>query len=379
MMTLKNPGKTFIMFRISIFNALLIDYNSICLRTLGYYPISLNESSNAADHISYALACFIMSFFTYEFCFMYNYSNNPKLYSSKQKLTNLEKSLKEIFYNGIKPEILKENWFGRNYNFLYLSRFSAVCVLIFNLQNLQILQVIMSLIILVGFSALTFYHQIKHGIFISKFVSVYRLIQEASMTLIIILINIFMFDSFYNFLSQKMKIGLVFSFICLLALNILLEVTGALVSVLDFVRMKCTEKKEVKKTKKVAPTAQEIRRNHRILNEKNIPKIKEKNNFKFSRKNWNFKRKKMSIRFEKRGSKKMVRSPFVKSKLPGGKIKKKKLGRLFDDRSSIISGSTDRLRIRSQVQKSKFHQKKKNKKRKFFEKEDSISIEDLRI
>lgn len=377
MITFINPGKTFTMFRISIFNALLIDYGSISLRTLGYYPASLNKSTDTADHLSFFLACFIVFSFSFELCFMYSHTNNPRIYSPKNELTGLQKSLAEVFFEGIKPEILKKNWFARNYNFLFLSRFFAICFLIFNFQYLQILQVIGSLVVMAGFSILTFYHQIKHGIFSSKFVAVYRLIQEASMTLIMVLINTFMFDSFQDFLSPKTKIGLVFSFICLLALNILLEVAGALVSVVNLIRLKYIEKSKKTGLMKVSPI-EEISENNRIMNDSNPRKYGRAHNFPMKLEDVN--KRKLSISLPKRRPTKMLRSPFARDHF--GKGKK----RLEMSKRSSFKPGNEKLRMKKYKKKKSTYFENKNDKKKgekdqnlSNKNEDDISIEDLRI
>jgi hypothetical protein len=241
-------GNKFTLVRLSLFNSLLIDYTAIALRTLGHF--SSHNTHYIWDYISYVLACFTLGCFSCELGSMYIRINCPNFYFNKVK-GKKEEGLREVYFEGIAEEKLKSSWFARNYNFLYLMRFMVICVLIFNLQYLQIFQVFMSLVFMVIFCIITFRKVLKDDFFKSKFVKVFRLIQEVSMAVIVLLINIFCYDSFKSNLQNSQKVVLVLIFVGLLVLNILLEITACVISMASFLRKSCQgEKKEKKKLKK---------------------------------------------------------------------------------------------------------------------------------
>ena len=175
-----------------------------------------------------------------------------KTITKYKKLSKTDKFLQEVFYDGISREALKKSFFARNYNLFYLLRFVIVCSFIFNLQHLPAIQVTFSFFILVGFSVISLYQQFTIGLFDSKFLVVFKVIQEVSMSLIITLINLFAIDYYRDFLSQKAKIALVATFIGLLVINILLEILSALVSIFYFVKdlvQECAQRRKKRKTK----------------------------------------------------------------------------------------------------------------------------------
>lgn len=247
----KEIGTRFLMFRISLFYALLIDYSAISLRTLGHF--TLETTHLTLDYLSYLLAAFVMNCFAYDLYYMYSVVNRPSFYLKIEHKTGKDKALKEVFFEGLNIDSVKTCWFVRNYNLFYLMRFMGICWIIFNLQYLQILQVVGALIVMTTFSAMTFYYHFKFRIFSSKFVTFFKLCQEASMTIIVIIINIFCYDSFKHVLTNRQKVILIISFVCLLALNIVLEISSSIVNLCSLIKSSCRKKnKKTKKVKKIS-------------------------------------------------------------------------------------------------------------------------------
>ena len=245
--------------RINLFNILLIDYLTISLRTLGHFPTE--SPHDLMDYLSYAAACFILGCFVLELIFMFKKINNPAFYSEKvnktetrtnlklQKLQETEKQLKGIFFEGIDKKAVSRSWFARCYNFFYILRFMVICVLIFNLQFLESVQVVVSLAFMLAFTATTIYQQCKGKLFESMWITSFRIIQEISMSLIMLLINVFAFDYWNDFVSPKTKINLIGFFISLLVGNIILEILSSFISLINLI-IECCRTKSSKNGKK---------------------------------------------------------------------------------------------------------------------------------
>ena len=238
--------------RINLFNMLLIDYLAISLRTLGHFPTE--GPHDLLDYLSYLISCFVLGSFIVEFCFMYKKINTPRFYAEKKgsglrsKTPSLEEDLKSVYFEGLCKEGVSEHWFTRNYNFFYLLRFFTICALIFNLQYLQPAQVITSLVVMLTFTVTVIYYQCQGKLFESTWILCFRIIQEVSMSLIMVVINIFAFDHWIDFKNQKVKIGFIAFLIVLLVTNIALEVLAAFVSFVN-IFIDCWKKR----SKKVHP------------------------------------------------------------------------------------------------------------------------------
>jgi hypothetical protein len=176
------------------------------------------------------MAIFVLCCFSFELCSMASFINDPKNYLTRSP-SDYTKDLSEIYFEGVKPIAYKTHWFARNYNLFYLIRFGAIIMLIFNMQYQQIFQVVGSLIVMLSFSLLTFFYSCKIDFFSSWFTKVFRLIQEVSMTIIVILINIFCFDTFKFALTNRQKVNMMLLFITLLILNIILELSSSFINI----------------------------------------------------------------------------------------------------------------------------------------------------
>ena len=233
--------------RVSVFNALIIDYLSISFRTLGHHPTTTRH--NITDYPSYFLANFFVACFIAELILMANLCNSPKFIGG-ENLSKTETSLHQIYFDGLNQSSIKKSWFVRNFNLLFLSRYFFLCGFIFNLQYLQIAQAVSSLLVMAIFTCFSVYYQTQVGLFQSTTLAVFKLIQEVSMTVILVLINIFCFDSFLRKLSGNLKSKLVILFVALLVLNIILEILSVLVAVYQIFGDLCTKKNPVEKIAK---------------------------------------------------------------------------------------------------------------------------------
>lgn len=97
---------------------------------------------------------------------------------------------------------VRSNWWVRNFNLIFTVRFIVISILIYNLQYLQVFQVLGSLFVILAIFAYSLKICFKMKFFKSKFTKVFRLIQEGSFTVIMILINIFYFDSERKFIKN---------------------------------------------------------------------------------------------------------------------------------------------------------------------------------
>ena len=189
----------------------------------------------------------------------------------------LNQNLSEIYFENLNPESIKKSWFVRNYNFLYLMRVYLLSILIFSLQYLQAVQVTASLVLMLVSSAMTIYYQLTVGIFNSTYISVFKIIQEVSMTCMVGMINAFCLDSFNDFLGADTRILLVLSFSVLLVVNILIEIVSVILSI----SLVFKGKSKRKTVKEVSESAR------RIVNEGKLKEKAQMKDFKcsFLRKN----------------------------------------------------------------------------------------------
>lgn len=225
----------FIMLRVSLFNALIIDYLGSILRTLGHHPTK--TYSEGMGLLSYLVGITFLTFFTFEMSSMYCHCiSNFK--TKESYLTTFERGIREQIYEGVKMSAVESSYFCRCYNFFFLFRMLIVIMLIFNAQYMQVFQVFGSLAIMTGFTIATFYYSKKFDFFKSKFTKIFRLIQEVSMTLLVTLINTFYFNNNFQILTHDIKILFVMFFILLLIVNILLEIFNAFLLFIKILKSK---------------------------------------------------------------------------------------------------------------------------------------------
>ena len=222
-------------FRVAVFNTVVIDYLAISFRTLGHFP--LQKSKSILDILSYFLACFTLTCFAIEICYMAWVING--LHGIEEKnMSAGEKNIREIIFDGLNENSIKKSWFVRNYNLLYLLRFFVFVGFLFGLQYLQIFQALFSFILMISFTILTIYYQLTQGLFDSRASSIIKMIQECSIAVIMIMVNTFCLDSFRGFLNSKAKTVMVLVFMILILLNILLEFVSVVISLIEIFKRK---------------------------------------------------------------------------------------------------------------------------------------------
>ena len=169
-------------------------------------------------------------------------------------LTKIETNMREVFYEGIKQKAIETCWFARNYNYLYMLRFGVFAILLVNSQYLQIFQIFFSFIIVFSFSAACCYYQYFIEIYETKNTTIIRITQECSISLMIIMTNVFCLDSFLLFLNIQFKHFMVVLFAILMILNVLLEFVLILASIFSLIKscFKNKKRKTVPEFKKPA-------------------------------------------------------------------------------------------------------------------------------
>ena len=249
--------------RIAVFNIIFVDYVGICLRTLGQGVGTVYQST--WDILGFCGASFLLLCMVLELLFVFTKIN--KIHKTKKKdLSKREKVIYEVFYEALVDSRVRESWFVRNYQLLNLIRYFTIVFFLVNLQYLQVLQVTFSLIIFVGFGALTFIYQLcKGGIFESRWDRVWKLAQEASFSIMILIIGLFCLDSFKNTFSVSVKKKLALALTFLLVVNVMIELIMALVTVISILLGICLKLKNSGK--------QKIQKNHPILSSKKLHQI----------------------------------------------------------------------------------------------------------
>ena len=171
------------------------------------------------DLIGFAAASFLLTCLVVELYFIYKTVNMMKL-KKKSELEESQKVIFEVFCDGFEESRVKTAWFVRNYQVLSLTKYFSIVFFLVNFQYLQLLQVCFTIIVLVGFTVLTFIHHIGGGLFKSKWEGILNLIQEASMSIMILLVGVFWIDSIKHFFSNAIKQRLALFVILLFVLNI---------------------------------------------------------------------------------------------------------------------------------------------------------------
>ena len=273
---------------------------AISFRTLSHYPTQINRS--ALDTISYILACFTLTCFTIEFCYMgwvVNYLQGRKT----NRMSVVQKNMRQVMFDGLNHKSVKKSWFIRNYNLLYLLRFFVFMGFLFGLQYLQIFQALFSFVLMISFTILTIYYQLAVGIFDSLGTSILKVIQECSIAIIMILVNTFCVDSFEKILSSKAKTIMVMIFMVLLILNIVLEVLSVIISVI----LLCKKPNKVRPDELETDETEEVGRILDIDPPTPLNRGKSKVRMKRKRKNNNNKNKKKNNKHNIRNEKKKIK------------------------------------------------------------------------
>ena len=138
--------------------------------------------------LSFIISYSLLNFFMWELYTTFTQSQSLYLKEDETELSKEDKQKKEALYDGIKPECLKISLFIRCYNVFFVIRLCLLSFFIFNLQYLQFLQIIIPLTIQVYFTVMTILFLKKHKFIEHNFTSVVTIIQEVSLTLIILLI-----------------------------------------------------------------------------------------------------------------------------------------------------------------------------------------------
>ena len=117
--------------RITLFQAFFIDYTILALRTLGHFPHEYPlRDLTVLEWASVFLSVAFLSAFTYEFCQIYQFCNDPRVISNRiPQEKSLERKFRDLVFSDVNPQAL-DVWFVRNYNWIFIARFNAVIVLI---------------------------------------------------------------------------------------------------------------------------------------------------------------------------------------------------------------------------------------------------------
>lgn len=217
--------------RVSIFQALFIDYLDLALRTLGFF--SFDNHHNIYDFISWFISIIILSVLTWELIQMALYSTKLWKVKNEKNLTKFEKDMKEMLFDSINPNALEKCWMARYYELVYLLRFYLICIFIFNLQFLRFSQVMGSVLICFTVTFLTIFFQVRYSILKSGYSLVFRMIQEVSLSLIISIIGLFYFDEEADgIMSRNLKLMFTSGMVILICINIILELLNGLFTVI---------------------------------------------------------------------------------------------------------------------------------------------------
>ena len=215
-----------------------MDYLGISVRTLGHYPTNPKTILNT---LGFIFATINLSVFVFELIYMQRLVNNER-FIKEENLTKIEENMREVFYDGINQKAIETCWFARNYNLLYLLRFGGFAILLINTQYLQIFQLLFSLVIVVSFTVACCYYQYHVEIYETKSSTIVRITQECSISLMIIMTNVFCINTYFLFLDIQVKHFMVVLFSILMILNITLEAVLIIIDVVDLIKGLCKKK-----------------------------------------------------------------------------------------------------------------------------------------
>ena len=219
-------------FRIAVFNIIFVDYLIICLRTLGQGIGMFYQST--WDLLGLAAASFLIFCMVLELVFVYTKVNQIQN-KNRLELTEREKVIYDVFYEGIVSKRIRDSWFVRNYQVLYMMRYFGVILFLVNLQFLQIFQVGLSLVLFIGFSVKTFTSQLGGGgLFERRWDRIWKLFEEAFLSITMFVVAIFCVDSIRALFSVSIKQRLALFLIFLLIVTIMVELVVAMIAVGKF-------------------------------------------------------------------------------------------------------------------------------------------------
>lgn len=96
----------------------------------------------------------------------------------------------------IKEGSLADSQFARNYNFLYVLRYTVLYMLLISLQSYGMLQIILTILIEVLFMGLTVYQDFKFRIFSRRRIIALRVIGDLGSTILLSILAVFGLGSF---------------------------------------------------------------------------------------------------------------------------------------------------------------------------------------
>lgn len=104
-----------------------------------------------------------------------------------------DKKLYQIYFDRLCKEELKTNWYLRHYNLFFTLRFVIIASLIVTLQNLPLVQIAASSVIMLTFLLANIKSFRKLRFFESKLTKNFRLIQDVSFTVMLSFVGLMYF------------------------------------------------------------------------------------------------------------------------------------------------------------------------------------------
>lgn len=144
----------------------------------------------------------------------------------KEELTDFDKKLGELYFDGICKEEISTNWFVRHFNLLFTLKFVVIGVFIVSMQYQQVfIQVLSSFVVTLSCLVINIRNFRKYRIFKSRLTKYMRMIQDASFTTMMLMIFVLYVDEKSKFLNDLGKMLVVYIFVALVLVNLLIELT----------------------------------------------------------------------------------------------------------------------------------------------------------
>lgn len=207
----------------NLMQSYIMDQLPVVLITLG--NASREYLDTSLRKLSYLTSIAFILIFTYEFMRQYfEVERMSKL--KKEERTEYDKKLGELYFDGICKEEISTNWFVRHFNLLFTLKFVFIGVIIVSMQYQQVfIQVLSSFVVTLSCLVINIRNFSKFKIFKSKLTKYLRMVQDASFTLMMLMIFALYVDEKSRFLNEFGKMLVVYIFVALVLINLVIEVT----------------------------------------------------------------------------------------------------------------------------------------------------------
>lgn len=206
--------------RLKLSSILIFDIFSMSQRTLNQG--SLSSMSQPLQKLSFLVSWFLLTCLTTELA--WQYIRQEKLGKiPSNKLSASEKKEWDVYFDSLEESEIRNSFYVRHSNLIFTAKLLITQILIYTLQNLKTFQICFQLVFSIVMLAISLGQNFKFKIHQSRFIKIFRLIQECSYSIILAIVWILYQDESSGGFSKEVRFRFEVSFCLLIGVNILME------------------------------------------------------------------------------------------------------------------------------------------------------------